>query len=107
TSMAISVKKYATASTFTIALNDQNIVHIATVSGNTTFNIPDATICPGRILIFTFDPAVTGGNFIITTCCGQTINGLATATFSYVSGVAKPSIGIVSDGTNWQIIFKN
>ncbi len=107
TSVGMSVKKYPTANSFTINLNDPNVLHIAGVSGTTTFFIPDATLCPGRLLIFTFDGTVTGGSFSIVPCCSQTINGISAAAFNYTSGLLKPAAGIMSDGSNWQIIFKN
>lgn len=107
TSMGVSVKKYAIAGIFAIPPTDPNVVHIVGQSGTTTFTLPDAILCPGRMLIFTSDHTVTGGQMIIQGCCSQLVNGGASQTFSMISGVNKPSIGVVSDGNNWQIIFRN
>ncbi len=106
TSMGVSVKKWLTTNN-ALALNDQNVVHMAGASGNTTFNLPDASMCPGRLLIFTVDGTTnTGGQIILTACCGQNINGAGSQSFVLtISGVNKTSIGVVSDGLNWSIIF--
>lgn len=107
TSLGISLKKYPNAGTFSIPVTDQNVVHMVGQSGTTTFNPPDATLCPGRIMIFTADNGITGGTMNITPCCGQTLNGGTTQSFTLTTGLGKVSIGIISDGTNWHIIFKN
>jgi len=108
TSVGVSVKKYPNAGTFAILLNDMNVVHMIGNSGTTTFNPPDATLCPGRILIFTCDNGVTGGSLVISACCGQSVNGATSQTITIItSGANKTSVGIISDGANWHIIFKN
>jgi trimeric autotransporter adhesin len=107
TSIGVAVKKYTTAASYGITLTDQNTVHLCAASGSFTFTIPDATQCPGRILIFSADQTVTGGTMILQACCGQSINGSTSQSFGLTTGLTKPSIGLVSDGSNWQIIFKN
>ena len=107
TSLGVAVKKYPTAAAYSVGLNDPNTVHLCAVSGSFTFTVPDATQCPGRILIFSADQTVTGGTLIIQACCAQTINGTTSQSYSLVSGISKPSVGIISDGAHWQIIFKN
>lgn len=107
TSVGISVHKYTATGTFNITLADQSVTHICSASGNFTFNLPDATLCPGRILIFTSDQVPTGGNFTLQGCCSQTINGNGNMNVNLVTGTSKASYGLISDGSNWQIIFKN
>lgn len=107
TSLGVSVHKYAATGTYTILPTDQNVVHIAGGTGNTSFVLPDATLCPGRILIFTFDGTITGGTLVVSGSGSQLINNAASISYSFVSGQGKPSAGVVSDGVGWQIIFKN
>jgi len=107
TSLGVSVKKSSGGTSIAIPLNDPNMVHLSTINGALTYTPPDATLCPGRILVFGFDNTITGGSIVIAPCCSQTINNQANVTYTFVGGMSKPSVGIISDGSNWHIIFKN
>jgi len=106
TSLGLSVKNYPNAGNFAIPINDPNVVHIIGISGTTTFTMPDATLCPGRVLVFT-SVSPTTGTMIVQACCSQTVNGGPSQSYTLTSGASKPSVGVISDGSNWQIIFKN
>ncbi len=108
TSIGVSVKKYPAGGTFTIPLNDPNVAHVCMVSGSYNFTLPDATLCPGRLLIFTYESGITGTIVLNTCCVPQTINGGGSQSISMsTTGMSKTSVGLLCDGNNWQVIFKN
>lgn len=109
-SLGLNTQTYSAGGVYTISLGDPYTVHLVNASGSFTFNLPDATQCMGRILIFSLTQVPTGGSLILAPQGGQTLNGFlsgsASLNFNMVTGINKTSIGIISDGSNWQIIFR-
>lgn len=110
-SFALAGIKSVGAGTTTIPLNDPFTLYLMTGSGSVTFNLPDATQCIGRVLIFKVGMGATGGSIILNPQAGQNVNGMiggaAGLNFNMiVSGATQTSITIMSDGVNWHIISK-
>lgn len=111
TSVGVGVTKYIGSGVITIPLNSPNTVHLGSLTtsgaGTYTFVLPSASMCPGRILIFSADEKVTSGTIDLQASGTDQINGLANLSYTIVSGGTKVSVGVISDGVNWQVIFKN